>query len=80
MENAALREKISKAIAREFEKDESEFTLDANLKETLELDSLSLVDLVAIVEEEAGVKMKNEDVKTIKTFKDLYEYVEAHVK
>ena len=73
-----MRSKLSKAIAREFEKDETTFELDAELKTTLELDSLSLVDLIALVEELAEVKIKNEDVKGIKTFKDLYEYVEAH--
>jgi len=79
MENKELREKISKAIAKEFEKDEETFELDAELKSTLELDSLSLVDLVAIVEEKTGVTIANEDIKNIKTFRDLYEFVESHV-
>lgn len=79
MENKELREKISKAIAKEFEKDEETFELDAELKPTLELDSLSLVDLVAIVEEKTGVTIANEDIKNIKTFRDLYEFVESHV-
>ena len=79
MENKELREKISKAIAKEFEKDEETFELDAELKPTLELDRLSLVDLVAIVEEKTGVTIANEDIKNIKTFRDLYEFVESHV-
>lgn len=79
MENKELREKISKAIAKEFEKDEETFELDAELKTTLDLDSLSMVDLVALVEQKSGVTIGTEDVKRIKTFKDLFEYIESHV-
>lgn len=79
MENKDLREKINKAISIEFEKDVETFTLDAELKSTLDLDSLSLVDLVALVEEKFGVVIANEDIKKIKTFKDLYEFVESHI-
>jgi len=80
MENIELRDNIKKAIANEFEVEERDLTLDCDLKSTLELDILSLVDLVGLVEEEAGVKIENEDVKHIKTLKDLFEFVEAHVK
>ncbi len=79
MENKELRDKINRAISIEFEKDVETFTPDAELKSTLELDSLSLVDLVALIEEEVGVVIANEDVKKIKTFKDLYEFVESHI-
>lgn len=78
MENKELRAKISKAIAEEFEKDEETFALDAELKPTLDLDSLSLVDLVVLVEETAGVTLGDEDIKHVKTFRDLYEFVETH--
>ncbi len=76
MKNIELRKKISSAIAEEFEKKEELFEPDAILKETLELDSLSLVDLVALVEEVTGVSVGNEDVKHINTFEDLYNFVE----
>ena len=50
MEKQELIEKINAALAEEFEVDESVITPEAPIKETLELDSLSLVDLVALIE------------------------------
>ena len=78
MKKQELIEKINAAVADEFEKEIEEMKPEASLKETLELDSLSLVDLVALIEEETGVKIKNEEVKNIKTFDDLYSYVYNH--
>ena len=78
MKKQELIEKINNAVADEFEKEIEDMKPEASLKETLELDSLSLVDLVALIEEETGVKIKNEEVKNIKTFDDLYSYVYNH--
>ena len=47
--------KINETLAEEFEVEVSDITPEANIKETLELDSLSLVDMVALVESEFGV-------------------------
>ena len=41
---------VNSLLAEEFEVEESEFTPDANLKETLSLDSINLVDLIALVQ------------------------------
>ena len=37
--------------------------------------SLSLVDMVGLVNEEFGVEIKTPDLPTLKTFADLYDYV-----
>ena len=79
MENKEIRNRINKAIAKEFETDEQTFKLDAGLLPTLRLDSLSLVDLVSLVEEQTGVVIGEEDIKSIKTFKDLYEFLESRM-
>lgn len=41
---------VNKVLAEEFETEESKMTPDANLKDALNLDSLSLVDLVAVIQ------------------------------
>ena len=46
-----------------------------DIKQTLELDSLSLVDMVALVESVSGVKIKGSEVSSIKTFGALYDYL-----
>lgn len=70
-----LIEKINAALAEEFEVDESVITPEAPIKETLELDSLSLVDLVALIESNFGIKIQGTEVAHIKTFSALYDFV-----
>ena len=70
--------KVNSVLAEEFEVEESTLTHDASSKNTLALDSLSLVDLVAIIQTEYRVKIPAEDLPKIQTFNDLYDYIEAH--
>ena len=69
-------EELNQAIAEEFEIEVSAITPDANVKETLELDSLSLLDLVSVVNDVTGCKVKGTDVSHIATFAYLYAYIE----
>ena len=75
MEKQDLIEKINAALADEFEVEESVITPEAPIKETLELDSLSLVDLVALIESNFGIKIQGTEVAHIKTFSALYDFV-----
>ena len=75
MEKQELIEKINSALADEFEVEESVITPEAPIKETLELDSLSLVDLVALIEYNFGIKIAGSEVSNIKTFASLYDFV-----
>ena len=75
MEKQELIEKINSALADEFEVEESVITPEAPIKETLELDSLSLVDLVALIESNFGIKIAGSEVSIIKTFASLYDFV-----
>ena len=71
-------EKVNSLLAEEFEVEESEFAPDANLKETLSLDSINLVDLIALVQFNYKITIPVEDLKKIQTFADLYDYIEQH--
>jgi len=75
MEKAELIEKINEVLAEEFEVDVETITPDANIKETLQLDSLALVDMVALLETEFGVKIAGTEIVNIKTFEALYDFV-----
>lgn len=70
--------KVNETLAEEFEVDESVIAPDAPIFETLQLDSLSLVDLVAVVQYTFKVKIPAADLPTIKTFGQLYDYIESH--
>jgi len=75
MEKQELIAKINEVLADEFEVEVSDITPDANIKATLQLDSLSLVDMVALIEETFGVSIKGAEVASIQTFGILYDFV-----
>jgi acyl carrier protein len=75
MERSELVKMINSALAEEFEIEESEITPSASIKDTLELDSLSLVDLIALMEQKTGVKIPGSDVTKILSFDALYDYI-----
>jgi acyl carrier protein len=71
---------INPKMAEEFEIEESSITPEAMIYETLDLDSISLIDLIGIVHANYGIKISKEELPTIKTFADLYDYIEANQK
>lgn len=75
MEKAELIAKINEVLMDEFEVEADVITPDADIKETLELDSLSLVDMVALIEGEFKVKIKGSEIAQLKTFGLLYDYI-----
>lgn len=75
MKKQELITTINKALADEFEVEVSDIALEANIKETLHLDSLALVDMVALIESIYKVKIKGTDVNRIQTFENLYDII-----
>ena len=69
---------VNSMLSEEFEVEESVITPEANVKNTLALDSLSLVDLVALIQYTYKIKIPAEDLPKIQTFNDLYDYIESH--
>ena len=80
MEKNELIKQVNEVLAEEFEIEVSDITPDANIKETLQLDSLSLVDMVALIESTFSVKIQGSDLPKILTFADLYNYLEEKAK
>jgi acyl carrier protein len=78
MTRQEIIEQVNNLLEEEFEVEQSEFIPDANLKETLGLDSINLVDLIALVQMTYKVTIPVEDLKQIQTFNDLYDYIEQH--
>lgn len=72
-------EKVNTLLSEEFEVDSALFTPDANVRDTLSLDSLSLVDLVALIQYTYKIKIPVTDLRNIHTFTDLYDYIESHL-
>jgi len=75
MSKEELIAKLNPALADEFEVDEELITPEASIKETFHIDSLSLVDMIALIEDLFGLEIKNSEIVKIQTFGDLYDYI-----
>ena len=72
-------EQVNELLANEFEVDVTDITPEANIKETLGLDSLSLVDMVALLQVNYKVNIPVAELHKIQSFSDLYDYIEQHI-
>ena len=79
MAKEVIVEKINYFLVDEFEVEEEEIAPDANLKSTLELDSLDFVDLVVAIEANFGVKLVGEDFLNVITLQDFYDLIERKI-
>ena len=57
--------------------DEDDVTLEANLKEDLDADSLDAVELIMSIEEEFDIEIPDEVAQNMKTVKDIVDYIES---
>lgn len=64
-------EKVTDVLVDEFEIEISKITPDASLKDTLDIDSLDIVDLVVLIEQNFGIKLTSQDFVGITTFQDF---------
>ena len=69
-------EKIREIIAEQTGKDEEEITLDTNVKDDLDADSLDLFQIINDIEDEFDISV--EDPGAIVTVKDIVDFVESH--
>jgi acyl carrier protein len=76
MNKEVIIDKINNFLIDEFEVEAKDVLPEANLKETLELDSLDFVDLVVSIETNFGVKVIGEDFINVVTLQDFYDLIE----
>ncbi|KQB38798.1 acyl carrier protein [Flavobacterium araucananum] len=72
--------RINGFLVDEFEVDNDDIEPDANLKDTLGLDSLDYVDLVVSIEANFGVKLVEVDFVGIASFQSFYDLIENKLK
>lgn len=71
-------EKIREIIAEQIGKDVEEITLETNVKEDLDADSLDLFQIINDIEDEFDVSV--EDPESIVTVQDAVDFVEKNQK
>ena len=74
-----IQEKVNAFLVDELEIDEAKIADDARLKEDLGIDSLEVVDVIVLVEQEFGFKMNREDFKDLKTYGEFCHFIESQV-
>jgi len=66
---------INHFLIEEFEIEETKIASEAHLKNDLGLESLDFVDIAVIVQKEFGLTLKGEEMTSIKTLQNLYDYI-----
>ena len=76
MNREEIIDKLNELLIEEFEIEPDHLTPEASLKDDLEIDSLDLVDVVVLINDEFGFRPSTEEMKTLKTLNDFYDFIE----
>jgi acyl carrier protein len=71
MDEGDLYRRIKRVLIDQFDVDESVISLDANLYEELEIDSIDAVDLLIQLKEWTGKRIPPEVFRDIRTIRDV---------
>lgn len=71
MDTDTLYLKIRGILVEQFDVDESSVSMDANLYEELEIDSIDAVDLLVQLKELTGQKIAPDAFKEVRTIRDI---------
>lgn len=71
--------KLSEYLVSLFDIPEDDISMDANLADDLDLDSIDAVDLMVKIQELTGEKIPAEEFKTVRTVSDVVDRVHALV-
>lgn len=74
-----IKEKVINFLVEDLEIEEDKIDGGARLKEDMGIDSLEVVDVVVLVEDQFGYKMKPEDFKEIITLDQFCKFIEDHI-
>ena len=70
--------KVKEIIASQLSVPADKITETTNIAEELGADSLDLVEILMSLEDEFGISIPDEAIPTIKTIKDIVEFIETH--
>jgi acyl carrier protein len=79
MTRTEIEEKVQAFLIDDLEIEEENIFPDAKLKEDMGIDSLDYVDIVVIVEKNFGFKINPQEMTTVKTLSQFYDYIESKV-
>lgn len=71
-------EKVKEILCQQLDVEEEKVTMEANISDDLNADSLDVVDMLMSLEDEFDVEIPDEEIENIKTVGDLVHYIENH--
>ena len=71
-------EKLKKIISEQLYVDENKITMDSDIVEDFEADSIEMVDIVMDIEDEFGVEIPDDAMETMHRIGDVVEYIDAN--
>ena len=71
-------EKVREILCDQLDLEEDKVTMDSDIVEDFEADSLDVVDLVMSLEDEFNIEIPDEEIENIKTVGDIVKYIEDH--
>lgn len=77
MDRKEIEAKVKAFLIDDIEVDEDKIVPEARLKEDLGIDSLDFVDIVVLVNNIFGFKIKQEEMVGVNTFSKFCDYVES---
>ena len=69
-------EKVREILCDQLDLEEDSVTMESNIIEDFEADSLDVVDLVMSLEDEFSIEIPDEQIENVKTVGDIVHYIE----
>ncbi|MDP8033765.1 acyl carrier protein [Pasteurella atlantica] len=66
---------LSEALEELFEIDPADITLETNLYEDLEIDSIDAIDLIDYIKRKTGHKLQADDFRSVRTVSDVIQAI-----
>ena len=79
MNRNEIKEIVNNFLIEDIEVEADALKDEAFLKEDLGIDSLGFVDIVVVVEQNFGFKIKPEEMTNVKTLSQFYDYIEGKI-
>ena len=71
-------ERIREIICDQLDLEEDKVTMDSDIMEDFEADSLDVVDLVMSMEDEFGLEVPDDQIENFRTVGDVVRYIEEN--